>query len=93
MWTVSTTDHCLQMREIHRIDGGVETCWHPVEATMYKEARRLAWHGHLHEALKAAEDARVANYGDARGVEFRIVTITKSVTSAFPEAITADAVT
>lgn len=74
MRTASKTDHVL---EIH--DG--RNTWRQPMAERYQPAKQLAWQGRIVEALEAAEEIRVREYGEMHGVRFRMITHTETVTT------------
>lgn len=67
------TEHTLQIRESPHL------IFAPVVAGMYQAARRLAADGQIEAALRTAEDIRIENYGHMRGVSFRVITTTRTV--------------
>ena len=68
------TNHMLQVRDREGL------CFHPADAGMYQEARKLADRGMLQQALEKACDIRIQEYGNMHGVSFRIVSTIKMVT-------------
>lgn len=80
--SATSTDHALEIRE----PAGV---WRPALDELYGRARSLAYRGRHEEALTAAEEALVAARGNMHGVEFRVVTNTRTATwhGAAPEML------
>ncbi len=86
MLNQSTDSHTvLEMRR--KISADEWHVWAPPQAGMFKPAMLLASHGRICEALVAAEDIQIENYGDMHDVEFRCVTksTTVSMTQAVPK--------
>jgi hypothetical protein len=79
----SNVSHELQIREKN---GEVWSTWRPAIAGMYREPRRLAYHGQLSLALDAVEIIHIEQYGDMHGVDFRCVTRSRTVTLRSGEA-------
>ncbi len=48
--------------------------------SMYRPAVLLAYNGRFMEAIEAAQKIRIENYGDMRGVSFRVKTTTTTFT-------------
>ena len=71
----------LELREQR---GDEWTIWFPAQSGMYRPAFLLAYQGRLIEAIEAAQDIRIENYGNMHGVEFRCVTKTTTITAASP---------
>ena len=74
MRQMSETGHTLDMRR-HR-----NLTYAPATTTMYQPAILLAYQGRLVEAIHEAEDIEIRERGDMIGVEFRVVTTTRTVT-------------
>lgn len=72
------TEHVLQMRD----DVGTprESTWRTVIAGMHMEDLELTASGLIQQALRKARDTHIEHYGNMHGVEFRVVTTTRTVT-------------
>lgn len=69
---LTSTQHQLQMQDD-------SNSWHPPQAGMYRPAQSLAYQGRIWEAIDAAYQIRMEHYGDCRGVKFRVVTKTTTI--------------
>ena len=78
----SETCHVLMMRK--KINGEWSSWLKPI-AGRYRPAEMLAYQGRLIESLETAMRATIQNYGNAAGVQFRIETTTKTVTTLEPQ--------
>lgn len=81
MNTYTTTEHTLEVRS--RVEGGWGS-WHKPTAGMFRPAELLAYQGRLVEAIECAEKTYIENYGHMRGIEFRTVTKSTTVTTNGP---------
>lgn len=77
MQQYSKTEHVLQTRG--KLDS-TWSSWYAPAAGMFQPAKLLAYHGRLTEAIEKAEEIYMENYGNMHGVEFRCLTVTKTVT-------------
>jgi hypothetical protein len=68
------THHTLEIRDQPNV------IFRPAVAGMYREANLLASDGLLERAMQKACDLHIENYGHMRGVTFRIVSKTTTVT-------------
>ena len=73
------TYHVLQMREQRN---GEWTVWHKPIAGIFRQAEELTYQGRLIEAIEEAQRARIENYGNMLGIEFRCITRTVTVTAS-----------
>lgn len=75
----SETYHTLETR---RKLGDEWSVWQRPIESMFRPSVMLAYQGRLVEAIEEAEKIHIQNCGHMRGVEFRCVTKTKTVTVA-----------